>query len=68
LSDKAALESSGALPQNVNYAIKSSYVLSLLESLPDVASKLKEPWPAKERRFEDVAKEAQDAAVLVLVY
>ena len=68
LSDKAALESSGALPQNVNYALKSSYVLSLLESLPDVASKLKEPWPARERRFEDVAKEAQEAAALVLVY
>ena len=68
LSDKAALETSGALPQNVNYAIKGSYVLSLLESLPDVASRLKEPWPARERKFEDVAKEAQDAAVLVLVY
>ena len=68
LSDKAALETSGALPQNVNYAIKSSYVLSFLESLPDVASKLKEPWPARERKFEDVAKEAQDAAALVLVY
>ena len=68
LSDKAALETSGALPQNVNYAIKGSYVLSFLESLPEVASKLKEPWPARERRFEDVAKEAQDAAALVLVY
>jgi hypothetical protein len=68
LSDKVALETSGALPQNVNYAIKGSYVLSFLESLPEVASRLKEPWPARERRFEDVAKEAEDAAALVLVY
>lgn len=68
LSEEAAFKTSGALPQNVNYAIKSSYVLSLLESLPEVASKLKEPWPAKERKFEDVVKEAQEAAALILVY
>jgi S1-C subfamily serine protease len=68
LSDKAALETSGALPQNVNYAIKGSYVLSFLEAIPEIASKLKEPWLARERRFEDVAKESQDAAALVLVY
>jgi len=68
LSAEAALKTSGALPQNVNYAIKSSYVLSLLESLPELAGKLKEPWPGKDRKFEDVVKEAQEAAVFVLVY
>lgn len=68
LSDKAALETAGALPQNVNYAIKSSYVLSLLEALPELTGKLKEPWPARERKFEDVVKEAQEAAALILVY
>jgi hypothetical protein len=68
LSDRAALEVSGALPQNVNYALKSSYALSLLESIPDLARKLKEPWPAKERKFDQVVKEAQEAVALVLVY
>lgn len=34
---------------------------------PDVADKLKEPVTA-DRKFEDVVKSAQDAAVLVLVY
>jgi TPR repeat protein len=68
LSDSAALKTSGALPQNVNYAIKSSYVLSLLESLPEVVNKLKEPCSAKERKFEDVVKEVEDATVLVMVY
>jgi S1-C subfamily serine protease len=67
LSAAAALDATGALPENVNYAVKSSFLLSFLESVPDVASKLKEP-NMKEEKFEDVVKSAQDAAVLVLVY
>ncbi len=63
----AALAASGALPENVNYAVKSSLLLSFLESVPDVATKLKEPNTADEK-FEEVVKSAQDAAVLVLVY
>jgi S1-C subfamily serine protease len=62
-----ALAASGALPENVNYAIKSSFLLSFLESVPDVSAKLKAPNAADEK-FEDVVKSAQDAAVLVLVY
>ena len=64
---RAALASSGALPENVNYAGKSSYLLSFLESVPEVSAKLKEP-ETKERKFEDVVKSAEQAAVLVLVY
>ena len=67
LSVSAALKTSGALPENVNYAIKSSYLLSFLESVPEVSTKLKEP-NTKERKFEDVVKDAEQAAVLVLVY
>ena len=63
----AALATSGALPENVNYAVKSSLLLSFLESVPAVSAKLKEPVTA-DRKFEDVVKSAQDAAVLVLVY
>ena len=63
----AALAASGALPENVNYAVKSSLLLSFLESVPAVAAKLKAPVTA-DRKFEDVVKSAQDAAVLVLVY
>jgi S1-C subfamily serine protease len=67
LNAGAALATSGALPENVNYAVKSSFLLSFLESVPDVANKLKAPVTA-DRKFEDVVKSAQDAAVLVLVY
>jgi len=55
------------LPENVNSAVKSSYLLSFLESVTEVSAKLKEP-ETKERKFEEVAKTAQQAAVLVLVY
>ena len=63
----AALAASGALPENVNYAVKSSLLLSFLESVPDVSAKLKAPATA-DRKFEDVVKSVRDAAVLVLVY
>ena len=67
LDASAALAASGALPENVNYAVKSSLLLSFLESIPAVSAKLKSPVTA-DRKFEDVVKSAQDAAVLVLVY
>ena len=67
LNVAAAVATSGALPENVNYAVKSSLLLSFLESVPEVAAKLKEP-STRERKFEDVVKSAEQAAVLVLVY
>ena len=67
LSARAALAASGALPENVNYAVKSSYLLSFLESVPEVSAKLKEP-NTKEQKFEEVVKSAEQAAVLVLLY
>ena len=67
LDASAALAATGSLPENVNYAVKSSLLLSFLESVPDVAAKLKEP-NTKDESFEEVVKSAQSAAVLVLVY
>jgi hypothetical protein len=67
LGASVALAASGALPENVNYAVKSSLLLSFLESLPEVADKLK-PANTADEKFSDVVKSAQDAAVLVLVY
>ena len=67
LDAAVALNTSGALPENVNYAVKSSFLLSFLESVPEVSVRLKEP-NTKERKFEDVVKSAEQAAVLVLVY
>jgi hypothetical protein len=43
-----AAEQFAALPENVNYAVKGSLLLSLLESAPDVSPKLRIP-NARER-------------------
>lgn len=51
----------------MNYAVKSSFLMSFLESVPAVSAKLKMP-NTKDEKFEDVVKSAQQAAVLVLVY
>ncbi len=52
LDASTALAMSGSLPENVNYAVKSSLLLSFLESVPDVESKLKTPNTADEK-FEE---------------
>jgi len=67
LSAAEALATVGMLPENVNYAVKSSLLLSFLESVPDVSARLKEPNTG-ERKFEDVVNSAGNAAVLVLAY
>ncbi len=63
----AALAASGSLPENVNYAVKSGYLLSFLEVFADGQLKLKEV-NGKEIKFEEVVERAKQAAVLVLVY
>jgi S1-C subfamily serine protease len=67
LSQGAALLTSGELAENVNYAVKGSFLLSFLESMPNVAAMLKEPT-ARDRKFEDVVNATERATVLVLVY
>lgn len=62
----AAVVYSGTLPENVNYAIKSSFLLSFLESVPGISAKLKETNNSA-RNWEDVVKSAQDAAVMLLI-
>ena len=51
----------------MNYAVKSSFLLGFLESVPEVSAKLKEP-ETKAQKFEDAVKSAEQAAALVLVY
>lgn len=67
LNAAATLAATGSLPENVNYAVKSSFLLGFLESVPEIASALKEP-NTKEEKFEAVVKAAEQATVLVLVY
>ncbi len=62
----SAVAARSALSKNVNYAAKSSLLLSFLESVPEVFAKLKSP-NTNEQKFENVLKSAQAAAVMVRV-
>jgi hypothetical protein len=67
LDQAAALASSGTLAENVNYAIKSGFLLTFLESLPTLSGHLQEP-SIREIKFEDAIAMVEKATVLVLVY
>jgi S1-C subfamily serine protease len=68
MDDTKTLKITGSLPQNVNYAVKGSSLFSLLQSIPGLPPKLKQPYTTKERKFEDVVREAQEGTALILVY
>ncbi len=68
LSDLAALRLTGVIPQNVNYAVKSELATALLSTVPGVATRLKPAHASEDRKFEEVVKEAEGGAALVLVY
>jgi TPR repeat protein len=67
LSQKAALETTGTLAQNVNYAIKSSYLLSFLEAVPEVSGGLLDAR-TNDQKFEAVVDDVKKATVLIIGY
>jgi serine protease Do len=67
LDAATALARSGALPENVNYAIKSSLLLSFLESIPQVFDRLK-VVQTNDQQFEVVVDSAESATVMIIVY
>ena len=64
LDDIAMLIKTGAIPQNVNYAIKSSFVLPFLDNLKGFASE-KKPMPSQQV---ELIGEVKKAVVLVICY
>jgi TPR repeat protein len=66
ISDKAAIETTGAIPQNVNYAVKSTYLLALVESIPEAAKGLKEP--VKTQDFAAAVQAVEKASAMVLMF
>jgi hypothetical protein len=61
------LEQGRSIPQNVNYAMKASYIRPLLATIPGLLDKLPAPRTA-ERPFRDVQKETEQSVGLVIVY
>jgi S1-C subfamily serine protease len=62
-----AAQATGDIPQNVNYAVKSTYALALLE--PYLESGTSAPNQSESKlQFEDMVARAQQSIVLILVY
>ncbi|MGH7971747.1 MAG: hypothetical protein ACREIC_23785, partial [Limisphaerales bacterium] len=68
MDDGTAFKLTGALPQNVNYAVKSSLLLTLAESVPGLSDKLKRPYGPNQRKTETSVNSLERATALVLVY
>jgi len=68
MDDIKALEATGTLPQNINYAIKADLLTSLVKSVPGLSAKVNKLSSAKKREFGAVVKQVQEATALVVVY
>ncbi len=67
LDEILTARATGSLPQNVNYALKSSLVLSFLESLPELSGKLVQTKNSGLSRTK-VVDQSGNAVVMVLGY
>jgi arginine/ornithine transport system substrate-binding protein len=68
LSAAAAINSGSALPDAVNYAVKSNYLLELIGSDPNVESHLKQPIKKlKEQALSDIVAIAEQSVVFISV-
>ena len=66
LNDISALLTTGSVPQNVNYALKSTFILSFLESIPELSEKIPANGALKERAA--AIDRAKKSVVLVTSY
>ena len=65
LSQKAAINTTGTIAENVNYALKSSYVLILLESLPEISDKLMDE-NSSEMPSDKIAERLQNSTYFII--
>ena len=68
LDARAALKITGALPQNVNYAIKGTYALAFLDALPEVSRKLMDPKKNPKKSFEKIVDHVKKCTVMIVPY
>jgi hypothetical protein len=63
LSDMAAMKISGAVPQNVNYAVKARPVRQLLKTVKGI-----ELIPPQNQKTSDPIQSVENAIAMVLIY
>lgn len=68
LNDAFVAQNTGSLPQNINYAVKKSYVLAFLDNTPDATQQTQPATEQKTVTFEEAVERVQKATVMVVVY
>jgi TPR repeat protein len=63
LNDLATAKLTGSLPQNVNYAVKSAYILPLLDAIPEENLLLR---LEKVPMFDEVVKRAEESICIII--
>jgi S1-C subfamily serine protease len=68
LNGAAVLEEAGASAQNVNYAVKLSYIAAILDKYPDISKNLKLSTGNEGVSFEQAVDAVRKSTVLIVVY
>ena len=68
INEAMVIDEKGALPQNVNYAVKKSYILAALNDHPEVLVQLGKDGGTGDLSFEDAVERVRRATVLVVAY
>lgn len=69
LSEEETYRLTGTLPQNVNYALRGSYILAFLESHEVIEDKLSADCGEKNtKKFKDIVNKVKNSTVIILVY
>jgi S1-C subfamily serine protease len=68
LNDQTVMATTGAIPQNVNYAVKASYVMAFLQGHPDVLSRVQMANEEQAENFEQAVDQMLSSVVMILIY
>lgn len=67
INDEFVIRNTGSIAQNVNYAIKKSYLIGFLKAYPEVANKVLIGENDKSITFEKAVEKVKNSSVLIIV-
>lgn len=68
LNDAYVAQSTGSMPQNINYAVKKSYILAFIDNTQDVSKSIEVDAENLQITFEEAVDKIRKATILVMVY
>jgi S1-C subfamily serine protease len=67
LNDAVVIEEKGVVPQNINYAIKVSYIMAFISNVPEVSTKAERAKDNSPIPFEDAVEKIRKATVMIVI-